>query len=253
MITKSPSRRPSRTTHRKNGKTRAKKVVNKIIQRDLIHRLSYDEYRDKVCEVYGGPRGAMLAKFSRLSGHLQLGERILRTRKFDLAGARNILDVGCGAGQVAGHLLKYADPSANITATDISSAMLRRARKRLKSPRPEFVTADLAQLPFDDENFDCVTCCYVLEHLPDARTGLSELSRVMVTGARMLLFTTEDNFGGAWTSRMWSCRTYNRRELLRACGQFGLVLEQELWFTRIHQMLRAGGICLALRKVGNRG
>ena len=64
-------------------------------------------------------------------------------------------------------------------------------------------------LPFADGAFDCITCGYVLEHVPDARR-LAELARVMVPGGRMLLLTTEDSFGGAWTSRVWCCRTYNR-------------------------------------------
>ena len=79
--------------------------------------------------------------------------------------------------------------------------------------------ADLSRLPLAAETFDCVTCGYVLEHLPDPRTGLAELARVMVPGGKMLLLTTEDNFGGAWTSRVWCCRTYNRQELLRICRE----------------------------------
>ena len=65
----------------------------------------------------------------------------------------------------------------------------------------------------------------------------------------MLLLTTEDSFGGAWTSRMFLCRTYNRQELLRACHDVGLEPVKELWLSRVHQALRAGGIGLELRKV----
>ena len=190
----------------------------------------------------------MLARFSMLSGHLPFGDRLLRSRQFDLSGSLDILDVGSGAGQIIGHLLKYADRRARITGIDISHAMLRRAHHRLRSNRPNLITADLAHLPFEDATFDCVTCCYVLEHLPDARTGLAEIARVMQPDARMLLFTTEDSFGGAWTSRMWACRTYNRRELLKICHELGLSLVQELWFSRMHKLLRVGGIGLELRK-----
>jgi ubiquinone/menaquinone biosynthesis C-methylase UbiE len=97
-----------------------------------------------------------------------------------------------------------------------------------------------------DGSFDCVTCGYVLEHLPDARLGLSELARVLQPGARMLLLTTEDTFSGAWTSRMWCCRTYNRRELAEVCRSVGLDWGRELWFSPMHKALRAGGICVEL-------
>ena len=153
----------------------------------------------------------MLATCSMLSLHMPLGERLFRRRRFDLRGMKSILDVGSGAGQIAKHLLKYADPGAQVTCIDLSQRMLRRARSRLKSRRPSFVAADLSCLPFADDSFDGVTCGYVLEHLPDPRLGLAELARVMRRGGRMFLLTTEDNFSGAWTSRIWCCRTYNRQ------------------------------------------
>ncbi len=227
---------------------RRKSVINHLLEDKLIQRVSYDEYRAKVRNVYAGPKGAILATCSVLSLHKPLGERLLRERKFDLRGAREILDVGSGAGQIAGHLLKYADSGARITCFDLSPEMLRRARKLLRSDRPRYLVADLSRLPFADGSFDCITCGYVLEHLPDARTGLAELARVLVPGGKMLLLTTEDSFGGAWTSRIWCCRTYNRQDLLRTCRELGLAPRKELWFTLVHKLFRAGGICVELVK-----
>jgi ubiquinone/menaquinone biosynthesis C-methylase UbiE len=159
---------------------------------------------------------------------------------------RHILDVGSGSGQIAKHLLKYADRQAELTCFDLSPEMIRRAQNRLKSSRPRYIVADLTRLPFADASFDCVTCGYVLEHLPDPRVGLAELSRVMMPGAKMLLLTTEDNFSGAWTSRLWCCQTYNRKELKRICEELGLRWNKELWFTRVHRVFRAGGICVEI-------
>lgn len=223
-------------------------LLQRIIENRLIDRVSDDEYRRKIRDVYGGPQGAVLAVCSMLSLHEPLGDRMLRERKFDLRGMRDILDVGSGAGQIARHLLKYADRDAHITCFDLSLPMLRRARQRLKGRSPRFIAADLTRMPFADESFDCVTCGYVLEHVPDPRRGLNEISRVLRPGGRMLLLTTEDNFSGAWTSRFWRCRTYNRRELMNICGELGLRWKQEIWFTRMHKVFRAGGICVEIEK-----
>jgi ubiquinone/menaquinone biosynthesis C-methylase UbiE len=242
MITKNKPRPARRRDHK------GRKALHRLIENDLIRRVSYDEYRDKVQRVYGGPKGAFLAACSMISLHIPLGERIFRSRRFDLRGARAILDIGSGAGQLAGHALKYADPHATLTCTDLSRQMLRRARNRLKSDRPRFVTADLSQLPFADGSFDCITCGYVLEHLPTAEPGLAEMSRVLEPGGRIFLLTTEDSFSGAWTSRLWCCRTYNRAELMRLCEQLGLHWKEELWFTKMHKAIRAGGICVELVK-----
>ena len=238
---------PGRKRRKPPSQRRPKKLL-KLLENDLISRVSYDEYREKVRDVYGGPQGALLATASLLSLHVHLGDRMLRERRFDLRGAKQILDVGSGAGQIAKHLLKYADGDAAITCCDLSPEMLRRARTRLKSNVPVHVAADLSRLPFADGTFDCVTCGYVLEHLPDARLGLAELARVMQRGGRMLLLTTEDNFSGAWTSRIWCCRTYNRKDLFNTCQDLGLRWRKELWFTRMHKLLRAGGICVEIEK-----
>jgi len=226
-----------------------KKTLNRIVENDYIHRVSEDEYRDKIKHVYGGRKGALLATASKMSLHIQLGRRLIRSRKFDIRGMKSILDVGSGAGQIAGHLLEFADRDAQITCTDLSAQMLRRARQRLKSERPAFVTADITALPFADNSFDGVTCGYVLEHVPEPAKALSEISRVLQKGGRMLLLTTEDNFSGAWTSRVWYCRTYNRQELMGLCEGYGLHWKNELWFTPVHKAIRAGGICVEIEKV----
>ncbi len=249
MLRKATLPRPKRRSRDSNfPQQRQKKIIHRLVENDLIKRVSYEQYREKVRDVYSGPQGAFLATASLLSLHVPLGDRLLRERQFDLRGAGRILDVGSGAGQIASHLLKYADHGCSITCCDLSVQMLRRARNRLKSDVPDHVAADLAHLPFADETFDCVTCGYVLEHLPEARTGLAELARVMVSGGRMLLLTTEDSLSGAWTSRLWCCRTYNRAELYDTCQDLGLIWRKELWFTRMHKFFRAGGICVEIEK-----
>ena len=104
-------------------------AFNRIVENDLIHRVTPDEYRDKIKDVYGGRKGALLATASKVSLHIQMGRRLMRSRKFDLRGMKSILDVGSGAGQIAGHLLEFADPETQITCTDLSPQMLRRAAR----------------------------------------------------------------------------------------------------------------------------
>jgi SAM-dependent methyltransferase len=112
-----------------------------------------------------------------------------------------------------------------------------------------FLSADLAALPFETASFDCITCGYVLEHLPDPRPGLAEIARILRPGGRLLLLTTEDSLAGAWTSRLWCCRTYNRKDLRRNCRELGLSWRRELWFTKMHKVLKAGGICVDIERI----
>src|SRR5262245_23452483 len=116
---------------------RRRKVFNRLVETKVWEKVSYTEYREQVRSVYAGPKGAVLWACSLCSLHTPLGDRMLRRRKFDLRGRKRILDVGSGAGQIVGHLLKYADRDATITGCDISPEMLRRARGRLRSNRPQ--------------------------------------------------------------------------------------------------------------------
>lgn len=201
-----------------------------------------------VRELYAGLAGAALKTLSVLSLHVPLSERWFHNRMFDLRGAKRILDAGCGAGQLTRHLARYADPDASITACDFSAEMLLRARQRLQSSSIQFVLGDLKQLPFADASFDCITCGYAIEHLSDARSDLAELARVLRVGGRLLLRTTEDNWTGRLTSRVWSCRAYNRQELQYRCHEQGLIWKKELWYSSVHQHLGIGGICVEIER-----
>ena len=93
-----------------------------------------------------------------------------------------------------------------------------------------------------------LVCGWVLEHLPDPGPGLRELARVLHPTGKLLLLTTEDTFNGALCSRLWHCRTYNRQELRRVAEECGLQWVRELWFSRLHEKLRLGGIIVELRR-----
>lgn len=213
-----------------------------------IRRQSLNQYQSSVRRLYDGPRGAVLKFSSLLSLHEPLMGQLFRSRRFDASRFDRILDVGSGAGQIIRHLLLTARPDSLIVGFDLSAEMLRRARERLKSDRPLFVAADMMQMPFPDNTFDCITCGYVLEHIPDPLPGLAEFARVLKPGGTVLLLATEDSISGLLTSQTWKCRTFSRTELKAACDEVGLRWEQELWFTRVHQMFRLGGILVELVK-----
>jgi ubiquinone/menaquinone biosynthesis C-methylase UbiE len=211
-------------------------------------RRSLADYKHFVRDHYDGPAGALTAVTGLITGHEALAGRLIRPGGFDIRGHKHILDAGCGNGRYSLYLLRTADPDATLTAFDLSEKMLARARRRLHSDRVTFAAADLTKLPYRDAAFDAAVCGWVLEHLPDPRPGLRELARVLQPGGKLLLMCTEDTFTGAWCSRLWHCRTYNRRELRQACAECGLAWERELWFSSLHRRLRLGGIIAEMKK-----
>jgi ubiquinone/menaquinone biosynthesis C-methylase UbiE len=204
------------------------------------------DYKRFVTYHYDGIAGALTAVTGFVTGHEALAGRLIRPDAFDVRGCKSILDAACGNGRYSIFLVKHADPEARITAFDLSQNMLARARRRLHGDRVTHAAADLTRLPYADAAFDAIVCGWVLEHLPDPRPGLRELARVLRPGGRLLLMCTEDTFTGAWCSRLWHCRTYNRGELRRACDECGLQWGRELWFSPLHRRLRLGGIVVEL-------
>ncbi len=235
------SRPPSPPQSRRNG-------LKSVIESKKLRRQSFLDYRRFIEGHYDGLAGKLTGLTGLVTGHEALAGRLIRRDAFDVRGCKRILDAGCGNGRYTRFLLREADPDALITAFDLSQRMLKRARHRLHSPRVTHVAADLTRLPYPDSTFDAGVCGWVLEHLPDPIPGLRELARVLRSGARLLLLVTEDTLTGSMCSRMWHCRTHNRAELRRLCGQCGLRWERPLWFSRLHALLRLGGIIVELRR-----
>lgn len=95
--------------------------------------------------------------------------------------ARSVLEVGCGEGLLADHLIKKSRPD-RFEACDVA---LRPAPAI--DPQISLREASIYALPYADASFDLVVCCEVLEHLTDPAAGLAELARV---SARHVLLST---------------------------------------------------------------
>jgi SAM-dependent methyltransferase len=221
--------------------------LNAVLESAEPRRRTFLDYRRFVQHQYDGLPGALTSVTGFLTGHEALAGRLIRPGAFDVRGRKRILDAACGNGRYSRFLLKHADPDAHLTAFDLSPKMLDRAASRLKSDRVTYAVADLARMPYANHAFDAIVCGWVLEHLPDPRPGLRELARVLEPGGQLLLLSTEDTVLGGLCSRLWHCRTYNRRTLQATCVECGLIWNRELWFSGVHRFLHLGGIIVELR------
>ncbi len=86
-----------------------------------------------------------------------------------------ILDVGCGEGFIL-HTLNKARPIKEAYAIDYNEAEVNDAQRNL--PFCDVRLANIYNIPYPDKTFDLVICSEVLEHLEDAKKGLTELYRV---------------------------------------------------------------------------
>jgi SAM-dependent methyltransferase len=112
-------------------------------------------------------------------------EQILPLAREHLQGARRVLDVGTGEGQLA-RLAAAVEGVEQVVGVDPTTAQLGAARQRAGGPA--YVRAEAARLPFDDAGFDVVVACLVFEHIDDVDAAIAEVARVLAPGGRFLFF-----------------------------------------------------------------
>ncbi|MBN1979290.1 MAG: methyltransferase domain-containing protein [Anaerolineae bacterium] len=116
--------------------------------------------------------------------------RLWLYRQAKLNRARDVLEVGCGTGVIAGEL---AHTGANVVALDIDPGMLTFTSQR--ETHATYVQGDAHALPFPGGAFDAVVCHYLLLWLPEPAQGVKEMARVTRPGGSVLA-CAEPDYGG---------------------------------------------------------
>jgi ubiquinone/menaquinone biosynthesis C-methylase UbiE len=116
------------------------------------------------------------------------GQDILRLVELTEASMHDVaLDVATGGGHTA---LALAPHVGQIVVSDLTPKMLEAAREHILGKdidNASFELADAEKMPFDDEQFDIVTCRIAPHHFGDITAFASEVARVLKPGGRFVL------------------------------------------------------------------
>src|ERR1700704_1988518 len=153
-----------------------------IIKLDGSRRLDFDremveQAYDRWAPVYDLVFGGVFSKGRKAA--------IAATNKI---GGR-VLEVGVGTGislpQYGQHL--------RIIGTDISEAMLKKAKRRVADLRLKNIEGlavmDAEKLEFPDNSFDVVMAQYVVTAVPNPEVALDEFARVLRPGGELIILT----------------------------------------------------------------
>lgn len=128
---------------------------------------------DRIGANYNATRRADPYLFSRMQHHLNPSQ------------GQHYLDVGCGTGN---YTIKFIEAGFSFTGVDPSEKMLGNARNR--HPESDWELGVAEKLPFDDHQFDGVLATLTTQHWNDLGLAFSELSRVLKSGSRIVVFTS---------------------------------------------------------------
>jgi demethylmenaquinone methyltransferase / 2-methoxy-6-polyprenyl-1,4-benzoquinol methylase len=154
----------------------------------------YDDSRlsktEQVASMFDeiAPRYDFLNRF--LSAGIDLQWRKKAIRQLKGLGAKDILDVATGTGDMALMTFKRLHP-VKVTGIDISEGMLELGRGKIKAQGLgafiELKTGDSEQIPFSDGSFDAVTVAFGVRNFEYLEKGLGEILRVLRPGGKLVV------------------------------------------------------------------
>jgi demethylmenaquinone methyltransferase/2-methoxy-6-polyprenyl-1,4-benzoquinol methylase len=102
-----------------------------------------------------------------------------------------VLDLASGSGDLAVKFAKKVGPEGHVYVTDINESMLAEGRRRLTDAgivsNVDFKIVNAEQLPFDDNQFDCISISFGLRNVTHKDVALKEMMRCLKPGGRVLV------------------------------------------------------------------
>jgi phosphatidylethanolamine/phosphatidyl-N-methylethanolamine N-methyltransferase len=152
-----------------------------------------------------------------------------------------VLEVGIGTGIS----LPLYGPNVRIFGTDISEAMLKKAKQRVAELRLKNIEGlavmDAEKLEFPDNSFDVVMAQYVVTAVPNPEVALDEFARVLRPGGELIILTRVSADAGM--------RRFIEQQLQPVVRRLGFRTAEFAWSRYTRWLAGAKGMELAERRL----
>jgi len=143
-----------------------------------------------------GPTESRLGFFDRIADQWDgmadldhMGPELRRgLHEIGVAPTDSVVDLGCGTGNLTIALTEHLGPTGRIAAVDFSERMLDQARGKTADHRVQWIHADAASLPLDDDWADHVICFSAWPHFPDPDPVIAHVRRVLRPGGILTIW-----------------------------------------------------------------
>jgi demethylmenaquinone methyltransferase/2-methoxy-6-polyprenyl-1,4-benzoquinol methylase len=149
---------------------------------------------EKAARVHG-VFSSVARRYDLMNDAMSLGiHRLWKQAMVDWLAPRpgwRVLDVAGGTGDIAFRILDRIRGQGEVTALDLTEAMLvegrRRAQAGAHADRVDWVVGDAMALPFPDATFDAYTIAFGIRNVTRPEQALAEAFRVLKVGGRLMV------------------------------------------------------------------
>jgi ubiquinone/menaquinone biosynthesis C-methylase UbiE len=160
-------------------------------------------------------------------------------KKLDLAQDSRVLDVGCGTGW-ASRIVAKMIPNGEVVGIDFAEGMVQKAKQLTSKDKASshgnlsFKIADVEDIPYPDDYFDCAICIESFSWYPKPAAALREMKRVLKPGGKLYVADVPDSQSLRLVLRVWKLFISGLDKWnIYSENQFKEFVEAE--FTDVHQ------------------
>lgn len=161
----------------------------------------------------------------KINGYRASVAKFLRSLDLKLDKESSVLDAGCGTGLVTLGFYDAGFKPGRTVALDLSGGSLKLAMeqfgkdKKTKTKNIVPVQGNVLHLPFEDESFDLVFSCGVLEYVP-LDDGLREMSRVLKSHGRLVFIPVKPSLVGSMLEFLYNFKTHSLESVRTTARQY---------------------------------